>query len=122
ALASLMVACIAQALRDVDEGVPVAHPAPRLVEENMWRAIRYGLDGRLIDLASSDEYPARAAIDRLADWSAPVRAELAVEFAFPERNGAQRQRQMIEAGASSEEGFAAPVGETRQTYAQEVVG
>jgi len=121
ALASLMVACIAQALRDVDEGVPVAHPAPRLVEENMWRAIRYGLDGRLIDLASGDEYPARAAIDRLAAWSAPVRAELGIEFAFPERNGAQRQRQMIEAGASREEVFAASVGETRQTYAQEVV-
>jgi carboxylate-amine ligase len=121
ALACLMVACIAQALRDVDEGVPVAHLAPRLVEENMWRAIRYGLDGRLIDLASGDEYPARAAIDRLAAWSAPVRAELGIEFAFPERNGAQRQRQMIEAGASREEVFAASVGETRQTYAQEVV-
>ena len=121
ALASLMVACIAQALRDVDEGVPVAHPAPRLVEENMWRAIRHGLDGRLIDLASGDEYPARAAIDRLATWSAPMRAELGIEFAFPERNGAQRQRQMIEAGASREEVFAASVGETRQTYAQEVV-
>jgi len=121
ALSSLMVACIAQALRDVDEGVPVAHPAPRLVEENMWRAIRHGLDGRLIDLASGDEYPARAAIDRLAAWSAPMRAELGIEFAFPERNGAQRQRRMIEAGASRDEVFAASVGETRQTYAQEVV-
>jgi glutamate---cysteine ligase / carboxylate-amine ligase len=121
ALSSLMVACIAQALRDVDEGVPVSHPAPRLVEENMWRAIRHGLDGRLIDLASGDEYPARAAIDRLAAWSAPMRAELGIEFAFPERNGAQRQRQMIEAGASREEVFAVSVGETRQTYAQEVV-
>jgi carboxylate-amine ligase len=121
ALASLMVACIAQALRDVDEGVPVAHPSPRLVEENMWRAIRHGLDGRLVDLASGNEYPARAAIDRLAAWSAPMRAELGIEFAFPERNGAQRQRQMIEAGASREEVFAASVGETRQTYAQEVV-
>ena len=50
ALAALMVACIAQAARDVDEGVPFADPAPRLIEENMWRAIRFGLDGRLIDL------------------------------------------------------------------------
>ena len=40
ALAGLMVACVAQAVRDVDEGVPFADPPPRLIEENMWRAIR----------------------------------------------------------------------------------
>ena len=120
ALAALMVACIAQAARDVDEGVPFAHPPPRLIEENMWRAIRFGLDGRLIDLARAQEYPAREAIERLALWTLPVRAELGIEPAFPERNGAQRQRQMIEAGASSEEVLASVVEETRQSYAQEV--
>src|ERR1700678_3321763 len=41
ALAALMVACIAQAMHDVDEGVPFEDPAPRLIEENMWRAIRF---------------------------------------------------------------------------------
>jgi carboxylate-amine ligase len=120
ALAALMVACIAQATRDVDEGVPFEDPAPRLIEENMWRAIRFGLDGRLIDLTRAEEYPAREAIDRLAAWSAPVRSELAIDPAFPERNGAQRQRAMIEAGATREEVFAASVRETGQTYSQEV--
>src|SRR6202000_3424567 len=48
ALASLIAACIAQAARDVDEQVPFDDPAPRLIEENMWRAIRFGLDGQLI--------------------------------------------------------------------------
>jgi carboxylate-amine ligase len=120
ALASLLVACIAQAARDVDERVPFSDPAPRLIEENMWRAIRYGLDGRLIDLQRSHEYPAREAIDRLAAWTAPMRAELGIEPNFTERNGAQRQRQLIEAGATREEVFAAAVEETRQTYAQEV--
>jgi glutamate---cysteine ligase / carboxylate-amine ligase len=120
ALAGLMVACIAQAVRDVDEGVPLSDHPPRLIEENMWRAIRYGLDGRLIDLDAAEEYPARAAIERLGEWTAPVRSELGIELAFPERNGAQRQRRMIEAGASREEVFAACVQETRQTYSQEV--
>jgi glutamate---cysteine ligase / carboxylate-amine ligase len=120
ALASLMVACIAQATRDVDEGVPFEDPAPRLIEENMWRAIRFGLDGRLIDLARAEEYPAREAIDRLAAWSSPVRSELGIDLAFPDRNGAQRQRAMIEAGATREEVFAASVRETGQTYSQEV--
>ena len=120
ALASLMVACIAQAVRDGDERVPFADPAPRLIEENMWRAIRFGLDGRLIDLEREREYPAREAIERLLAWTAPVRAELAIEPAFPERNGAQRQRQMIEAGAGRDEVFAASVQETRETYSEEV--
>jgi glutamate---cysteine ligase / carboxylate-amine ligase len=120
ALAALMVACIAQAVRDVDEGVPFTDPAGRLIEENMWRAIRFGLDGRLIDLERAEEYPAREAIERLAAWTAPIRAELGIEPVFPERNGAQRQRRRIEAGAAREEVFAASVAETRQTYSQEV--
>ncbi len=120
ALASLMVACIAQATRDVDESVPCADPAPRLVEENMWRATRFGLDGRLIDLERGQEYPAREAIERLAAWTAPIRGELGIGLAFPERNGAQRQRRMIEAGADREEVFAVSAAETRDTYSQEV--
>ncbi len=120
ALAALMVACVAQAARDVDEGVPFVDPEPRMVEENMWRAIRFGLDGRLIDMERFEEYPAREAIERLAVWSAPVREELGIELSFPERNGAQRQRAMIEAGAGREEVFAASVAETRQTYSAEV--
>jgi len=121
ALAALIFACVAQAARDVDERRPFADPPPRLVEENIWRAIRFGLDGRLIDLDRGVEHPAREAIERLADWTAPVREELGVELAFPERNGAQRQRVMIEDGASREEVFRAAVRETLQTYAQEVV-
>jgi carboxylate-amine ligase len=120
ALAALMVACIAQAARDVDEEVPHEHLAPRLIEENMWRAIRFGLDGKLLDLERGEEYPAREAIERLASWTAPIRAELGIELAFPEHSGAQRQRRRIEAGGTREEVFAASVAETRQTYAEEV--
>ena len=99
-------------MRDVDEAVPFEDPAPRLIEENMWRAIRFGMDGRLIDLARAEEYPAREAIERLLAWTAPVRGELAIDPSFPERNGAQRQRQLIEAGATLQEVFAASVIET----------
>jgi carboxylate-amine ligase len=120
ALAALMVACVAQAARDVDEGVPFTDPAPRLIEENMWRAIRFGLDGRLLDLERAEEYPAREAIERLTSWTSPIRAELGIDPAFPQRNGAQRQRRMIEGGASPAEVFSASVQETRQTYSEEV--
>ena len=116
-----MVACIVQAARDVDEGVPHEDLPARLIGENMWRAIRFGLDGKLVDFERGEEYPAREAIERLAGGrTAPIRAELGIELAFPESNGAQRQRRRIEAGATREEVLAASVAETRQTYAKEV--
>ncbi|HXC46602.1 MAG TPA: YbdK family carboxylate-amine ligase [Solirubrobacteraceae bacterium] len=120
ALAALIVACVAQAARDLDEGVLYADPAPRLIEENMWRAIRHGLGGRMIDLERAEEYPAAEIVERLAAWTEPTRAEMGIDLSFPERNGAQRQRAMIDAGASREEVFASSVRETRQTYSQEV--
>ena len=121
ALAGLMVACTAQAARDDDEGIPFADPPGRLIEENLWRAIRYGLDGNMIDLDRGEEQPAAEAVARLLEWSAPMRGELGLDPMLPELNGAQRQRRMIDAGASMEEVYSASVRETRETYAQEVV-
>ncbi|MBY0515217.1 MAG: carboxylate-amine ligase [Gemmataceae bacterium] len=39
-----------------------------LIEENKWRAVRYGLDGKLIDLGKQKEVPARELIHELIDW------------------------------------------------------
>jgi glutamate---cysteine ligase / carboxylate-amine ligase len=119
ALSSLIVACVAQAARDEDERVPFADPPRRLIEENFWRAIRRGQDGKLIDLDRAEEFPAAAAADRLLQWTAPVRAELAIDPAFPAANGAQRQRRAIDAGRGMHDVYAAAVKETRETYVQE---
>jgi glutamate---cysteine ligase / carboxylate-amine ligase len=122
ALTELIAACIAQAALDYDDALPFDDPPNRLVEENFWRAIRYGLDGTLIDLDRAEEYPAAAAIERLLTWTAPARAELGgVEPLLPEENGAQRQRRAIASGASIEEVFAAEVAETQRTYAAQEV-
>ena len=119
ALTGLIVAAVAQAARDEDENVPFTDPARRMVEENFWRAIRYGLDGRMIDLDRAEEFPAAAASERLLQWTAPVRGELGIEPVFPAANGAQRQRRAIAAGADMREVYAAAVKETRETYVQE---
>jgi glutamate---cysteine ligase / carboxylate-amine ligase len=121
ALEALLVACIAQTALDLDDGVPFEDPAPRLVEENFWRAIRNGLDGKLIDLERREEFPAAAVAERLLAWTAPARAELGLEPAPPEENGAQRQRRAVERGASMREVFAEEVAETQRTYAAEEV-
>jgi glutamate---cysteine ligase / carboxylate-amine ligase len=115
-LAALIVACIAQAARDVDEGVPFVDLPNRLIEENMWRALRYGLDGDLLDLERREPYPAAAALDRLLDWTAPSRGEIGIDVSLPALNGAQRQRRMLQSGMSLAEVYAAGQAETRESY------
>jgi carboxylate-amine ligase len=115
-LAALVVACVAQAARDVDEGVPAADLPGRMIEENMWRALRYGLDGELLDLERREPYPAAGALERLQRWTEPVRAELGIEAALPAINGAQRQRRMLDSGMSLREIYATVQARTRETY------
>ena len=62
------MACVAQAARDIDAGVPSVDLPGRLIEENMWRAIRYGLDGELLDLERGEPYPAAETLERLLSW------------------------------------------------------
>jgi carboxylate-amine ligase len=120
ALAGLIVACVAQAARDYDDGVPAQSLAPRLIEENMWRAIRYGLDGEFIDLPAARTYPAAQAPERLLSWTAPVRAELGLAVELPAANGSQRQRRMLAEGMSLAEAYRVVVAQTRETYAPPV--
>ena len=39
-----------------------------LIEENKWRAVRYGLDGKLIDFGKQHELPARELIREMIEW------------------------------------------------------
>ena len=120
ALAGLIVACIGQALRDIDEGVP-SHDLPhRLIEENLWRAIRHGMDGNMIDFARGEEISTRAAVEELLAWCGPLRDELRLDAPSDRPNGAQRQRAAVLDGADLREVYAETVRETTTTYAQEV--
>jgi carboxylate-amine ligase len=121
ALVTLIVACVAQAAMEYDEGIRPEPISGMLIEENFWRAIRYGLDGKMIDLERGEEYPAAAIGDRLMAWTAPARAALGIEPALSAENGAQRQRRALEAGASMEEVYAAEVAATQRSYAGEGV-
>ncbi|HJQ14353.1 MAG TPA: carboxylate-amine ligase [Anaerolineales bacterium] len=42
--------------------------SPALVEENKWRAVRYGLDGKLIDFGKQAELPARELVREMIEW------------------------------------------------------
>ena len=86
----------------------------------MWRAIRYGMDGKMIDFARRVEISTRAALEELWSWTAPVRQELRFDPALDGPNGAQRQRAALLEGADLREVYAGTVRETMTTYAQEV--
>jgi carboxylate-amine ligase len=122
ALAGLIVACAAQALLEVDSG-EAPEPLPGyLIEENIWRAIRHGLDGRMIDFERGEEYEASEIAERLLAWTAPARAAYGLDLAplGGDANGAQRQRAMIDAGATMREAFETCVRDTRASYFEEV--
>jgi glutamate---cysteine ligase / carboxylate-amine ligase len=116
-VSALIVACVAQAARDIDAGVAFDDLPGRLIEENLWRAVRYGLDGELLDLQRGEPYPAAVALERLLEWTAPARAELGIDVSLPAMNGAQRQRGMLESGMSLRDAFGTVVAQTRETYA-----
>jgi carboxylate-amine ligase len=121
AIAGLAVASIAQAAVDYDEGIHPEPAPPRLVEENLWRAIRHGLDGKMIDLDRGEEYPAAALPDRLLGWTAPVRESLGIDVSLPGQNGAQRQRRALESGMDKRDVYAAEVQAAQRSYAGEGV-
>ena len=121
ALAGLIAACIAQAALDYDEGGDAtALLADREIEENLWRAIRHGMSGRLIDFRRAAEVEAVAALDDLLAWCEPARSQLGIEVELPARNGAQRAREALDAGVSIEDVYRDAVAETKRTYTADI--
>jgi glutamate---cysteine ligase / carboxylate-amine ligase len=110
-LAALCYALAARCARAYDEGETLPDLPHRLLEENMWRAIRYGLSGELIDFERAEPVPARRRIEQLLDWVAPVADEIGAApfLAVPERNAAERQIARYEEGASLREIYAEQV-------------
>ncbi len=125
ALAGLITACIAQSAIDFDEGALAAPLRGREIEENLWRAIRYGLGGKLIDFRSGDAQPevipTRLVVERLLEWTAPARDQLGIAVELPERNGAERARDALEGGLTIPEIYREIAAETQRTYAPERV-
>jgi carboxylate-amine ligase len=118
-LAGLIAACIAQTALDYDEHGYDGAGSPLLdreIEENLWRAIRHGMSGRLLDFRRGEEVDARAALDGVLGWTEPARAQLGIEVRLPERNGAQRAREAFDAGVAIEDVYRDAVRETRRTY------
>ena len=116
AISSLTVGLIAHLARIYDEGMPLPILETRYVEENLWRAIRYGLDGKLVDWVMGEELTAADAVRHLVELAAPYADAIGlsphladVERMLREGNGAQQQARAHVEGESLREVFAGTV-------------
>jgi carboxylate-amine ligase len=111
AIAALSYALAARIARAVDEGEELPYRQHRWIEENFWRAIRYGLPGELIDLSTYDVRPARADLERLIEWVLPVADELGAGswLSIPAANATERQLARFAEGATLEQIYAEQV-------------
>jgi carboxylate-amine ligase len=115
-LAALMHALAARFARAIDEGEPLPDLPNRMLEENLWRAIRYGLTDGLIDFERREVVPARARIEALIEWVQPVAEEIgaAPYLAVPEANASERQYARLEELGSARDVFAELVRRPRE--------
>jgi len=113
--AALMHALTVRIARAVDEGEPLPDYPHRLVEENLWRAIRFGLSGEMIDLSTGRVRSTRAAVEELIEWSLPAAEETGAApfLRVPEANAAERQIARHSDGATLAEVYAEQVKVTR---------
>ena len=74
-----------------------------LIEENKWRAVRWGVEGKLLDFGRREEVPFAQLLEELLDWVADVVDELGtgeevgyVHTILKEGTSADRQRKVWE--------------------------
>ena len=110
-LAAFVYALTVRIARALDEGEPVPLPPRRFIEENFWRATRYGLTGELLDLERLENVNTRERLEQLIEWVGPLADEIgAAQFlGVPTANAAERQIARYEEGATLEEIYAEQV-------------
>jgi glutamate---cysteine ligase / carboxylate-amine ligase len=102
ALSGLMVALTADFARRFDAGEALPAYPGRDLEENMWRAIRWGMSGELIDLAARRSIPALERLEQVLEQVAETATDLGISPYLPplrEPTLSQRMDELMEDGA-----------------------
>jgi carboxylate-amine ligase len=98
AIAALIQAVIAKLFKLLWQNTTFRIYRRRLLDENRWRAARYGIDGKLIDFGKEAEVEERSLLNELLEFVASEAAELGthremahIERIMREGTGADRQ-------------------------------
>ena len=98
ALAAMMQAVISKLHKLLRQNISFRNYPRRVIDENRWRAARYGLDGKLIDFGRKCEVETRSLIHEILEFIAPEVDELGsqremrhIERILREGTGADRQ-------------------------------
>ena len=98
ALAAMMQAVISKLHKLLRQNISFRNYPRRVIDENRWRAARYGLDGKLIDFGRKCEVETRSLIHEILEFIAPEVDELGsrremrhIEKILREGTGADRQ-------------------------------
>jgi len=76
AIAALFQAIVARLNGLIDKNLGFRLYRRALVQENKWRAVRYGLDGKMVDFGKQKEVPVRDLVRELLEFVDPVVDEL----------------------------------------------
>jgi carboxylate-amine ligase len=97
AIAALFQALVAKINKLLDRNLTFRLHHKMLIEENKWRAVRYGLDGKMIDFGKGIEVPVRDLIREMLEFVDDVIDDLR------SRTEIRHIRTMLERGTSADE-------------------
>lgn len=97
AVAALFQAIVAKLSIMIDKNWGFRLYHRRLIQENKWRAVRYGLDGKLLDLGKQKEVPVKDLIRELLDFVDDVLDDLG------SRHEVEHIHTILERGTSADE-------------------
>ena len=97
AITALFQAIVAKLDRLIDKNLGFRLYRRMLIQENKWRAVRYGLDGKLLDFGKQKEVPARDLIRELLDFVDDVLDDLG------SRKDVEHINTILERGTSADE-------------------
>lgn len=104
-----LIQCLVVALsREIDEGTYLHEDHPMMVQQNKWRAMRYGSAARLVDGPTMRPFGVRETVEELVSLLSPVardlecEGELATVAGLPEKTGAARQLEIFARTGSKE--------------------
>jgi len=97
AIAALFQAIVAKLYKLMERNLGFRLYRRMLIQENKWRAVRYGLDGKMIDFGKNKEIPARDLIRELLDFVDDVLDDLG------SRKEVEHIHTILERGTSADE-------------------